>query len=120
VLVLVIAIWVNQFLAVRIGAWRRRGGARALLAIGVTINLLGLGYYNTALSVAARRDLVVAVGLDALPAAPEIPFADWHSFFTFQAVSYLIRCLPAGNSCRRDAGEFAVYHSLFPQLVLGR
>src|SRR6266699_1979589 len=45
VLVLLVSILVNQFLAVRIedAPERRRS---ALLAIGVTINLLGLGYYK--------------------------------------------------------------------------
>ena len=60
-----------------------------------------------------------AAGFDALPAGPEIPLPIGISFFTFQAVSYLIdvyrREIPAAASY----GEFAVYHSLFPQLVAG-
>src|ERR1700719_3302292 len=45
VLVLVVSIWINQFLAIRIehAPGRRRS---ILLAIGVTINLLGLGCYK--------------------------------------------------------------------------
>src|SRR5712671_4786726 len=119
VLVLVISIWVNQFLAVRIehAPARRRA---VLLAIGVMINLLGLGYYKYGSFLwRLASDLVVAVGFDALPAAPEIPLPIGISFFTFQAVSYLIdvyrREIPAAASY----GEFAVYHTLFPQLVAG-
>src|SRR5437773_1248339 len=119
VLVLLVSILVNQFLAVRIenGPARRRS---ALLAIGVTINLLGLGYYKYGSFLwRLASDFAVAAGFDAWPAGPEIPLPIGISFFTFQAVSYLIdvyrREIPAAASY----GEFAVYHSLFPQLVAG-
>src|SRR5438093_1484269 len=119
VLVLVLSILVNQFLAVRIehAPARRR---LVLLAIGIAINLLGLGYYKYGSFLCGlASDLVVAAGFDALPAGPEIPLPIGISFFTFQAVSYLIdvyrREIPAAASY----GEFAVYHSLFPQLVAG-
>ena len=119
VLVLLVSILVNQFLAVRIedAPERRRS---ALLAIGVTINLLGLGYYKYGSFLwSLASDLVVAAGFNALPAGPDIPLPIGISFFTFQAVSYLIdvyrREIPAAGGY----GEFAVYHSLFPQLVAG-
>src|SRR5712691_9039163 len=119
VFVLIASIWVNQFLAVRIAdaPMRRRS---ALLAIGVTINLLGLGYYKYGSFLwSLASDLVVAAGFNALPAGPDIPLPIGISFFTFQAVSYLIdvyrREIPAAGGY----GEFAVYHSLFPQLVAG-
>lgn len=119
VLVLAVSIWVNQFLAVRIehGPGCRRA---ALLAVGVTVNLLGLGYYKYGSFLwRVASDLAVAAGFHALPAGPEIPLPIGISFFTFQAISYLIdvyrREIPAAASY----GEFAVYHSLFPQLVAG-
>jgi alginate O-acetyltransferase complex protein AlgI len=45
VLVLLLSIWINQFLAVRIekSAAARR---RSLLAVGITVNLLALAYYK--------------------------------------------------------------------------
>ena len=119
VLVLLASIWVNQFLAVRIepAAPRRRS---VLLALGVTINLLGLAYYKYGSFLwHLAGDGFAAAGLPPLPVAPEIPLPVGISFFTFQAVSYLIdvyrRKIPAAGSY----GEFAVYHSLFPQLVAG-
>jgi alginate O-acetyltransferase complex protein AlgI len=41
------------------------------------------------------------------------------SFFTFQAISYLIDVYRREVSPAVGYGEFAVYHSLFPQLVAG-
>src|SRR5579864_6343389 len=86
VLVLVVSIWVNQFLAVRIerSPGRRRS---TLLAFGVAINLLGLGYYKYGSFLwRVASDLAVAAGFGALPAAPPIPLPIGISFFTFQAV----------------------------------
>ena len=45
VLVLLASVWINQFLAIRI-APAPPGRRRALLTLGVTINLLGLAYYK--------------------------------------------------------------------------
>src|ERR1700681_4260321 len=45
VLVLLASVWVNQFMAIRI-APALPPRRRALLALGVTINLLGLAYYK--------------------------------------------------------------------------
>src|SRR3984957_19617777 len=47
VLVLLASVWLNQFLAVRIEASRTRS-RKHLLAIGTTLNLLGLAYYEYA------------------------------------------------------------------------
>ena len=119
VLVLTASILVNQFLAIRIEQTPQRRRS-LLLAIGVTLNLLGLGYYKYAgFFWSLVGDLAVSGGFGTLPAAPVIPLPIGISFFTFQAISYLVdvyrRDIPAAASY----GEFAVYHSLFPQLVAG-
>jgi alginate O-acetyltransferase complex protein AlgI len=119
VIVLVLSILLNQFLAVRIepASEPRR---RTLLAAGITLNLLGIAYYKYATFLWQEAGVgVVALGFHPLPAAPTIPLPIGISFFTFQAISYLIdvyrRDIPAAPSY----GEFATYHSLFPQLVAG-
>ena len=90
VVVLAVSIYVNQFLAARIEPaiqpWRK-----ALLAAGIVLNLLGIAYYKYASFLwQAAGDGVAALGLHPLPAAPEIPLPIGISFFTFQAISYLI------------------------------
>jgi alginate O-acetyltransferase complex protein AlgI len=119
VLVLLVSIWVNQFLAVRIEPAppvRRK----ALLTIGVTVNLLGLGYYKYATFLwQVAGDAVAAAGFHPLPAAPSIPLPIGISFFTFQAISYLIDVYRREISAAGSYGEFATYHSLFPQLIAG-
>ena len=119
VLVLLVSIWVNQFLAVRIEPAppvRRK----ALLATGVAANLLALGYYKYGaflwqLGAAAGGIL----GFHAPAETLSIPLPIGISFFTFQAISYLIDVYRKEISSAGSYGEFATYHSLFPQLIAG-
>jgi alginate O-acetyltransferase complex protein AlgI len=119
VVVLVASIVVNQFLAARIepAPTVRR---KALLAVGVILNLAGLAYYKYGEFLwRTAADALAAAGMQSLPEPPAIPLPIGISFFTFQAISYLIdvyrREIPAAASY----GEFATYHALFPQLVAG-
>jgi len=119
VLVLLVSIFVNQYLALRIepAPPARR---KALLAIGVAINLFGLGYYKYATFLWQLAGGVAgALGFHPLPAAPAIPLPIGISFFTFQAISYLVDVYRREISSAGSYGEFATYHSLFPQLIAG-
>src|SRR6202034_3080658 len=90
VLVLLVSIFFNHFLALRIepAPPARR---KALLAIGVIVNLLGLGYYKYGTFLwQLAAGAVGALGFHSLPVAPAIPLPIGISFFTFQAISYLI------------------------------
>jgi alginate O-acetyltransferase complex protein AlgI len=119
VLVLLLSIWVNQFLAIRIEP-APPGRRKVLLAIGIAANLVGLGYYKYAGFLwQLAGDAIGAAGLPALPAAPSISLPIGISFFTFQAISYLIDVYRREISIAGSYGEFATYHSLFPQLVAG-
>jgi len=103
------AIWRSQSDTIR----------RTWLAIAVTGNLAVLGYfkyYNFFLS--SATNLLNRTGLDVSPTIVAITLPVGISFFTFQALSYVI------DVYRRETEpvrlmEFAVYLSFFPQLVAG-
>jgi alginate O-acetyltransferase complex protein AlgI len=119
VIVLIGSIWLNQFLAARIDP-APEPGRRTLLVVGVVLNLLGIAYYKYTMFLwQLVSDIAFAFAHVALPPVPSIPLPIGISFFTFQAISYLIDVYhreipPAGGY-----GEFATYHSLFPQLIAG-
>jgi alginate O-acetyltransferase complex protein AlgI len=119
VLVLLASIWFNQYVAIRIepAPPPRR---QQLLAIGVAINLLALAYYKYAGFLwGLAGDIFAFADLDPLPSALSIPLPIGISFFTFQAISYLVDVYRREVSPAVGYGEFAVYHSLFPQLIAG-
>jgi alginate O-acetyltransferase complex protein AlgI len=119
VLVLLVSVIVNQYLAMRIAA-APAPLAQRLLWTGIALNVLGLVVYKyTGFVWSLAGDAVQAVGWQPLPPVPQIPLPIGISFFTFQAISYLIDIRRGDIPVARSYGEFAVYHSLFPQLVAG-
>jgi alginate O-acetyltransferase complex protein AlgI len=97
-----------------------RQAPAGLLAIGVAVNLLNLGYFKYAtflwqLAQAGGH----AARFGSLPSAPAISLPIGISFFTFQAISYLVDVYRKDVSAAGSYGEFGTYHSLFPQLVAG-
>src|SRR5579872_1849180 len=119
VLILIASIAINQFLAMRIEP-ASSGRRKALLALGIGLNLSGLAYYKySTFAWALTADAAGYLGLQPLPAAPLIPLPIGISFFTFQAISYLLDVYRREIAPAASYGEFAVYHSLFPQLVAG-
>jgi alginate O-acetyltransferase complex protein AlgI len=90
----------------------RRG---AVLAIGVAANLCLLGGAKYAGFVA--RSAAALLGWDLTWAPPPLPIGV--SFYTFHAISYLIDIRRGTAPALRSPVEFALYLSLFPQLLAG-
>src|SRR5262245_44390483 len=63
--------------------------------------------------------LLVDFGADPLPAIPHIKLPIGISFFTFHALSYVIDVYRGVVVAQKSGIEFAMYISLFPQLVAG-
>jgi D-alanyl-lipoteichoic acid acyltransferase DltB (MBOAT superfamily) len=109
----------NQFFAVRIGAATGRRRRRNLLlgALAVDLGVLGFfKYYGFFLT--SVTDGLDRLGLRVDPPLLEMILPVGISFFTFQAMSYVIdvyreKLVPAGWL------DFAVYLAFFPQLVAG-
>ncbi|WP_394213367.1 MBOAT family O-acyltransferase [Enterovibrio calviensis] len=95
------------------------GRAKKLLLIAVTGNLLTLGYFKYADFGISNFNLM----LEQLGASP-LPLADiilpiGISFYTFQAISYVVDVYRGDTPPTRKLVDFAAFIALFPQLIAG-
>ncbi len=109
----------NYLVATRIAAASDEGARRRWLVAGVVVNLGVLGFFKYyAFFVSSATNTLNTLGLDLSPDIASVALPIGISFFTFQALSYVI------DVYRRDFepghfGEFAVYLSFFPHVVAG-
>ena len=111
---------INHIFAVRIWAARTPARKRLALAAVISVNLGMLGWFKYAgfLSVAAAG-ITSRLGMDATPPLLEVILPVGISFFTFQALSYVIDVYRRDIVRPASLLDFAVYLSFFPQLVAG-
>ncbi len=110
---------VNQAAAVAIARVAAPAGRRGLLILAVAVNLAVLGffkYYGFFLTSVA--DGLDRVGLHTSPPLLQVVLPIGISFFTFQALSYVIDTY-RGDTSPAPTLDFAVYLSFFPHLVAG-
>lgn len=101
-----------------IGLWiesrRKKDGGKLAVGVGVAVNILllvifkYLGFFTENLN---------ALGLN-LP-VPNITLPIGISFFTFQAISYIMDCYWETVQVQHQFHKFLLYLSLFPQLIAG-
>jgi alginate O-acetyltransferase complex protein AlgI len=116
--ILVFSILLNHVAAKALA--NSEGGTRkAVLVAAIAANLALLFHYKyTSFLWDATGHVLRAAGIE-IGHGPAIELPIGISFFTFQALSYLAdvnakRCRPAARLV-----DFAMYHSLFPQLIAG-
>ena len=119
VVTMVALMVVNYVLARAIAAsGERRGLAKTLLAVGVTVDLGALVAYKY-LGFLAENLLpvlkTVGLGCDV----PKIALPIGISFYVFQIISYIVDVFRGTVAAQRNPFKFMLYVSLFPQLIAG-
>ncbi len=112
------SIWVSWFLGKQIEN-SSQGRQKILLALGIIVNLLPLficKYLNFTLDILAP--LFVAVGITPWQSA-NIHLPAGISFFTFQAISYLIDVYRRIAPAEQHLLNCGLYIAMFPQLIAG-
>jgi alginate O-acetyltransferase complex protein AlgI len=110
---------VNQMVGLQIYSSERESVRRAWLTVGIVANLGALGYFKYYdFFVSNTTNLLARLGLGVSPTIVAVALPIGISFFTFQAMSYIID-IYRRNFEPRGLLEFAVYLSFFPHVVSG-
>lgn len=112
ILLMIISIFFNYLIGQDI---ERSTNKKPALVLGIVVNLLILGYFKysgllidtinsiTGLSI-RNKELALPIGI---------------SFYTFQAMSYIIDVYRGESKAQKSIIPFAVYITMFPQLIAG-
>lgn len=90
---------------------------KSMLAMAVIINLLLLGVFKYAAFAVTSLNVLLPQGL-ALP-VPDIRLPIGISFYTFQALSYLVDVYRGETPAQKSFFKLLLYISFFPQLIAG-
>ncbi|MFH1469024.1 MAG: MBOAT family O-acyltransferase [Pseudomonadota bacterium] len=116
-LVVILAAWAGGlWLGALAREGRPRGWQRAVVIVGLLVPLVIFKYWNW-----LSGDLAAAVSALGLPLslpAVKLPLPIGISFFTFQAMAYVIDCGRDGKA-ERSLFHFGTFIAWFPQLVAG-
>lgn len=85
------------------------------LIFGIIVNLLILGYFKYAGLIVDSINKITGLSL----VNRELPLPIGISFYTFQAMSYIIDVYRGGSKAQQKLLPFAVYITMFPQLIAG-
>lgn len=117
-LILILSIFVNYITGLLIEQFTGRR-SKTVLAVGIALNLGLLFYFKYAYFFSSN--LIAALGRLPFPIQEPIPI---HlplgiSFFTFQAISYLVDVYRKEAEMERKFTNLALFISMFPQLIAG-
>ena len=116
VLLMIASIILNYIGAIVVEKSKDSRQKKILLAVFIILNLAALGYFK-------YTGLVLDL-LRNIPSLEQIPLYDivlpiGISFYTFQAMSYIIDVYRGTCTAEYSLIDFAAYISLFPQLIAG-
>lgn len=110
---------VSYGVALAIGASSDDAGRRRLLTLGVTLNLLALGYFKYAnFGIDSLNIALHSLGLGPVVMA-HVLLPIGLSFYIFHAISYLVDIYRREAPPARNFVDFAAFIALFPHLVAG-
>ncbi len=117
VVLMVVSIAVNWLLAILLGSSRRRESSRkALLAVSCVFNVLVIGFFKYEGFLAENVNALV--GMELVPNL-ELPLPIGISFYTLQALSYVVDVYRKEVEPQRNILYLGMYVACFPQLIAG-
>ncbi len=119
VLIMLLSILGNYFLALRLVATQQASRRTLYVVLALVFNLGLLFIFKYAnFFVDSINPLISSLGWGSIE-IPTITLPIGISFFTFQALSYVIDVYRGDAPLQRNPIDFALYIALFPQLIAG-
>jgi alginate O-acetyltransferase complex protein AlgI len=115
VVLMVVSIVVNYFLALAIERRRGAPGARVAVVASIVISLGFLAFFKYADFVVGTLNGILGLQIPDL----DLPLPIGISFYTFQILSYTVDVYRGNVEAQRHFITLAMYISLFPQLIAG-
>ena len=119
VLLMLASIGLNFVVGVLLDAQASQGKRKIILSAGISINLGMLGVYKYKDFILENFNAVAAIlGVSPVAVTPtHLPIGI--SFFTFQALSYIIDVYRLQSPAQKNPLHLGLYISSFPQLIAG-
>ncbi|MBQ3424708.1 MAG: MBOAT family protein [Clostridia bacterium] len=115
VVLMLLSIGFNYLTGLQLSVRRRPSSRRAALAGAVAVNVALLGFFKYQGFLAGTLNRVLGLHLPDW----QLPLPIGISFYTFQALSYVIDVYRGTVPAQHDLTAFATYITMFPQLVAG-
>lgn len=119
VVLMLLSTAINYGFGIWVDIHRDRPASKRILAFAVTLNLLFLIYFKYAgFLVESLNSVLRSLGLETLD-VPGVALPIGISFYTFQAMSYVVDVYRGQAQPERNPINVALYIALFPQLIAG-
>ncbi|MEA3504714.1 MAG: MBOAT family O-acyltransferase [Bacteroidota bacterium] len=118
-LILISSLIINYISGVLINKFDGKSTAKVILTIGIILNLATLGVFKYASFVVENLNYLINLYSDYKIDDPGIILPLGISFYTFQAMSYIIDVYRKEAEVQKNFFKLALYISFFPQLIAG-
>lgn len=112
---LLISITVNFIFGLKIDKYRETKIQKNILILSIIFNVLFLGVFKYSNFLVDNMNSLFSLSINIV----KIPLPIGISFYTFQAMSYVIDVYRKDGKVQKKLSDLALYISMFPQLVAG-
>lgn len=112
---LIVSIVVNYIFGIQIDKHKDNNSRKKVLIVSIIFNILFLGVFKYSNFIVDNINTIFNTKI----LIPTIPLPIGISFYTFQAMSYVIDVYKHDGKVQKNIFNLALYVSMFPQLVAG-
>lgn len=114
--ILIISVFSNYLFALKIDKYKdNKEKSKRILTLSIIFNILFLGVFKYLNFIVGTINIILNSSINI----PQIPLPIGISFYTFQAMSYVIDVYRKDGRVQKNIFNLLLYISMFPQLVAG-